>query len=60
MAGLIEPFLGAGHPIRPQLHRLGPRWRRRGRQEEAGEAYRAALALTDNATERAFLSEQLD
>lgn len=34
--------------------------RRLGRHEEAGEAYRAALALTDNATERAFLAEQLD
>ena len=26
---------------------------------EAADAYRAALALTDNATERAFLAEQL-
>lgn len=34
--------------------------RRLGRHEEATEAYRAALALTDNATERAFLAEQLD
>ena len=34
--------------------------RRLGRHEEAIEAYRAALALTDNATERAFLAEQLD
>jgi RNA polymerase sigma-70 factor (ECF subfamily) len=33
--------------------------RRLGRHEEAIEAYRAALALTDNATERAFLAEQL-
>jgi RNA polymerase sigma-70 factor, ECF subfamily len=33
--------------------------RRLGRHEEAGDAYRAALALTDNATERAFLAEQL-
>lgn len=34
--------------------------RRLGRHEEATEAYRAALALTDNATERAFLAEHLD
>jgi RNA polymerase sigma-70 factor (ECF subfamily) len=34
--------------------------RRLGRHEEAADAYRAALALTDNATERAFLAEQLD
>ena len=33
--------------------------RRLGRHEEAADAYRAALALTDNATERAFLAEQL-
>jgi len=33
--------------------------RRIGRHEEAADAYRAALALTDNATERAFLAEQL-
>jgi RNA polymerase sigma-70 factor (ECF subfamily) len=33
--------------------------RRLGRHEEAADAYRAALALTDNATERAFLGEQL-
>jgi RNA polymerase sigma-70 factor (ECF subfamily) len=33
--------------------------RRLGRAEEAADAYRAALALSDNATERAFLSEQL-
>jgi RNA polymerase sigma-70 factor, ECF subfamily len=33
--------------------------RRLGRHEEATDAYRAALALTDNATERAFLSERL-
>jgi RNA polymerase sigma-70 factor, ECF subfamily len=33
--------------------------RRLGRHEEAADAYRAALALTDNATERAFLNEQL-
>jgi RNA polymerase sigma-70 factor (ECF subfamily) len=34
--------------------------RRLGRHEEAADAYRAALALTDNATERAFLAEQMD
>jgi RNA polymerase sigma-70 factor (ECF subfamily) len=33
--------------------------RRLGRHEEAVDAYRAALALTDNAAERAFLGEQL-
>jgi RNA polymerase sigma-70 factor, ECF subfamily len=33
--------------------------RRLGRHAEAVEAYRAALALTENATERAFLPEQL-
>jgi RNA polymerase sigma-70 factor, ECF subfamily len=33
--------------------------RRLGRHEEAVDAYRAALALTDNATEREFLLEQL-
>ncbi|MEA2446078.1 MAG: hypothetical protein QOJ12_3370, partial [Thermoleophilales bacterium] len=33
--------------------------RRLGRHEEAADAYRAALALTDNAAERAFLDEQL-
>jgi RNA polymerase sigma-70 factor (ECF subfamily) len=33
--------------------------RRLGRHEEAADAYRAALALTDNAAERAFLAEQL-
>jgi RNA polymerase sigma-70 factor, ECF subfamily len=33
--------------------------RRLGRHEEAADAYRDALALTDNATERAFLAEQL-
>ena len=33
--------------------------RRLGRHEEAADAYRAALALTDNATERAFLTERL-
>lgn len=33
--------------------------RRLGRHEEAIEAYRAALALTDNATERAVLAERL-
>ena len=32
--------------------------RRLGRHEEAGEAYRAALALTENETERAFLSRR--
>jgi RNA polymerase sigma-70 factor (ECF subfamily) len=34
--------------------------RRLGRHEEAADAYRAALALTENATERAFLSYRLD
>ncbi len=33
--------------------------RRLGRHEEAAESYRAALALTDNAAERAFLTERL-
>jgi RNA polymerase sigma-70 factor (ECF subfamily) len=33
--------------------------RRLGRHEEAGAAYRAALALTENATERAYLTERL-
>jgi RNA polymerase sigma-70 factor, ECF subfamily len=33
--------------------------RRLGRDQEAGDAYRAALALTDNATERRYLREQL-
>ena len=33
--------------------------RRLGRHEEAGDAYRAALALTENETERAFLIERL-
>jgi RNA polymerase sigma-70 factor (ECF subfamily) len=33
--------------------------RRLGRHEEAAEAYRAALAFTDNAAERTFLAEQL-
>jgi RNA polymerase sigma-70 factor (ECF subfamily) len=33
--------------------------RRLGRHEQAADAYRAALALTDNAAERAFLAEQL-
>ena len=33
--------------------------RRLGRHAEAVEAYRAALALTDNAAERAFLAERL-
>jgi RNA polymerase sigma-70 factor, ECF subfamily len=33
--------------------------RRLGRHEEAADSYRAALALTDNATERAFLTERL-
>jgi RNA polymerase sigma-70 factor (ECF subfamily) len=33
--------------------------RRLGRHEEAADAYRAALALTDNAAERAFLVERL-
>jgi RNA polymerase sigma-70 factor (ECF subfamily) len=33
--------------------------RRLGRHEEAVDAYRAALALTDNATEREYLLEQL-
>jgi RNA polymerase sigma-70 factor, ECF subfamily len=33
--------------------------RRLGRHEEAVEAYRAALALTDNTAERAFLADQL-
>jgi RNA polymerase sigma-70 factor, ECF subfamily len=33
--------------------------RRLGRHEEAADAYRAALALTENATERAFLAERL-
>ena len=33
--------------------------RRLSRHEDAAEAYRAALALTDNAAERAFLGEQL-
>jgi RNA polymerase sigma-70 factor, ECF subfamily len=32
---------------------------RLGRHEEAADAYRAALTLTDNATERAFLAEHL-
>ena len=32
---------------------------RLGRHEQAAEAYRAALALTDNAAERAFLAERL-
>ena len=35
------------------LHRLG-------RDAEAAEAYRAALALTDNAAEQEFLEEQID
>ncbi|MBI5105440.1 MAG: RNA polymerase sigma factor [Solirubrobacterales bacterium] len=35
------------------LHRLG-------RDAEAAEAYRAALALSDNAAERAFLQERLE
>jgi RNA polymerase sigma-70 factor (ECF subfamily) len=34
--------------------------RRLGRHEEAADAYRAALSLTNNAAERAFLGEQLD
>ena len=34
--------------------------RRLGRHEEAADAYRAALALTENAAERAFLTEQLE
>jgi RNA polymerase sigma-70 factor (ECF subfamily) len=33
--------------------------RRLGRHEEAADAYQAALALTENATERAFLAERL-
>ena len=33
--------------------------RRLGRHEEAVEAYRAALALTENAAERAFLADRL-
>jgi RNA polymerase sigma-70 factor, ECF subfamily len=33
--------------------------RRLGRHEEAAESYRAALALTDNTTERAFLADQI-
>jgi RNA polymerase sigma-70 factor (ECF subfamily) len=33
--------------------------RRLGRHEEANDAYRAALALTENATERAYLTERL-
>jgi RNA polymerase sigma-70 factor, ECF subfamily len=33
--------------------------RRLGRDQEAADAYRAALALTDNAAERAYLLEQL-
>jgi RNA polymerase sigma-70 factor (ECF subfamily) len=33
--------------------------RRLGRHEEASNAYRAALALTDNTAERAFLTERL-
>jgi RNA polymerase sigma-70 factor (ECF subfamily) len=33
--------------------------RRLGRHEEAADAYEAALALTENATERAFLAERL-
>jgi len=33
---------------------------RLGRHAEANEAYRAALALTDNAVEREFLAEHLD
>jgi RNA polymerase sigma-70 factor, ECF subfamily len=33
--------------------------RRLGRHQEAAEAYRGALALTDNAAERAFLLERL-
>jgi RNA polymerase sigma-70 factor, ECF subfamily len=33
--------------------------RRLGRHEEAADAYRAALALSENAAERAFLSERL-
>ncbi len=32
---------------------------RLGRHEDAAEAYRAALQLTDNAMEREFLSERL-
>jgi RNA polymerase sigma-70 factor, ECF subfamily len=34
--------------------------RRLGRHEEAVEAYRAALDLTENATERAFLADRVD
>jgi RNA polymerase sigma-70 factor (ECF subfamily) len=34
--------------------------RRLGRHEEAGDAYREALRLTGNATERAFLEARLD
>ncbi len=34
--------------------------RRLGRHEEAADAYRAALALTDNAAERDFLAGRLD
>jgi RNA polymerase sigma-70 factor, ECF subfamily len=33
--------------------------RRLGRDQEAGDAYRAALALTENATEREYLRERL-
>jgi RNA polymerase sigma-70 factor (ECF subfamily) len=33
--------------------------RRLGRHEEAAEAYRAALALSENAAEREFLAERL-
>jgi predicted RNA polymerase sigma factor len=34
--------------------------RRLDRHEEAGEAYREALRLTENATERAFIEARLD
>ena len=34
------------------LHRLG-------RHDEAADAYRAALALTDNAAEREFLTDRI-
>ena len=33
--------------------------RRLGRHDEAGKAYRTALAFTDNERERAFLAERL-
>ncbi|HET6950015.1 MAG TPA: hypothetical protein VFI47_06560 [Acidimicrobiales bacterium] len=44
---------GRTAPVAPDL------LRRLGRHEEAIEAYRAALALTGNAAERAFLAARL-